>query len=240
MRYGVIADIHANREALEAVLGFLAKSSVDRYLCCGDLVGYGPDPNECVDIVRRLDELSIVAGNHDLAACKLRDMGTFHEYARKSLVWTWQTLEQRHQIWLSELPRSYRTFDIMLAHGSPRSPIDEYMFTIDHYEINRPLLNVPFTFVGHTHVPAVFGPEGMTIPQPDKPVILNSAGPWVINPGAVGQPRDKNPAASCGILDTATREFTIHRCPYDVALTQQKMRSARLPALLIERLSWGD
>lgn len=240
MRYGIIADVHANREALEAVLACLGRQLIDRYLCCGDLVGYGPDPNACVEAVKKLDGLAIVPGNHDLAACKLRDTNAFNEYARKALVWTWQTLELSHQIWLSELPRTYRSFDIMLVHGSPRSPIDEYMFSVDHYEINRPLLNVPFTFVGHTHVPVVFGPDGLTTPQPEKPVVLADAGPWVLNPGSVGQPRDKNADASCAVFDTATREFTVHRCPYDITATQQKMRAARLPALLIERLSWGD
>jgi len=240
MRYGILSDIHANLEALTTILNYLESQHIDKYVCAGDLVGYGPNPNECLAYMKNLSPLWISAGNHDWAVCGLKELSWFNEYAQKSILWTRHELSQENMIFLSELPKTFRRSDIMLVHGSPRDPLDEYLLTMEQYRENIGSLKTPLTFIGHSHVPLMFsskgmhefhGPETAVIPRDEEHVILNA--------GSVGQPRDGDNRASCAVFDSDTREFKITRHAYDISATQQKMHKARLPAFLIERLTWG-
>jgi diadenosine tetraphosphatase ApaH/serine/threonine PP2A family protein phosphatase len=182
----------------------------------------------------------IVVGNHDRAACGLKDITWFNEYAQKALIWTRQNLNQENQIYLSELPKIVYQSDFTVVHGSPRDPLDEYLLTRDQYKENHGLLKSAMTYVGHSHVPYIFGEKFTHIFMKDyEKIILPRVDKYVINPGAVGQPRDGNNKASCMIYDTATAELELFRIAYDFAATQEKMRQQRLPPFLIERLFWG-
>jgi predicted phosphodiesterase len=239
MKYGIFADIHANLEALEAVLGFLRFQRVEHYISLGDLVGYGHNPNECVDIVRTLTPLTGVVGNHDWAACGLKDITWFNEYAQKAIIWTRQSLSQENQIYLSELPKVASEDGFTLVHGSLQDPLDEYLLTREQFAANLPYLNTPLLLVGHSHIPFVFGEKFTQILRNSDSLVLPEQGKCIINPGAVGQPRDGNNKASCGIYDSDTGRFHLYRVEYNISITQEKMRKARLPGFLIERLSWG-
>lgn len=243
MKYAIFADVHANLEALTAVLDYYREKKVDGYIFAGDIVGYGPNPNECVQVVKRLFPMWICVGNHDRASCGLKDITWFNEYAQKSLIWTRKNLTQDNQIYLSELPKIVYQSDFTVVHGSPRDPLDAYLLTREQYEENKAGLKTTFTFVGHSHVPYIFGDkfthifighsgdtESLILPKTDK---------YIINPGSVGQPRDGNNKASCMIFDTETSELELRRIKYDFPMTQEKMRKEHLPPFLIERLYWG-
>ena len=239
MIYGILSDVHSNLEALDAVLVHMKSQKVDGYLSCGDLVGYGPNPNECVSKVRDLFPLWIVVGNHDWAACGLRDITWFNDYAQKSIIWTRQRLSQENQIYLSELPKTIFHSDFSLVHGSLRDPLSEYLLTPRQYADNLPLIKTPYTFVGHSHIPFVIANTSIHIFKNTESTILTREEKYVINSGAVGQSRDGNYKASYATFDTNTKELKVFRLQYDIATTQEKMHKERLPAFLIERLSWG-
>jgi predicted phosphodiesterase len=239
MLYGVFSDVHANLEALTAVLDFFRSHEIDRYLCAGDFVGYGPNPNECVSIVRKLPMLRASVGNHDRAVCGLKDITWFNEYAQKAIIWTRQVLTQENQIYLSELPKMVNHSEYTLVHGSPRDPIDEYLLTWQQYQENLPYIKGPVAFVGHSHIPFVFGQNATHLLKESDSIILSPEEKYVINVGAVGQPRDGNNRASCGIYDSNIGKFDLYRINYDIRTTQDKMRQARMPGFLIERLNWG-
>jgi len=202
-------------------------------------VGYGPNPNECVETVRSLYPLWIAVGNYDWAACGLKDITWFNEYSQKSLIWTRRQLTEQNQIYLSELPKMMVHSCFTIVHGSLRDPLGEYIFTHQQYQENAPLLKTTYTFVGHSHIPFVFASSGVHIFRSSEDLSLERDDKYIINPGSVGQPRDGDPRASCAVIDTTTKWINLYRVEYDVQKTQEKMRAARLPGFLIERLSWG-
>jgi predicted phosphodiesterase len=239
MLYGVFSDIHANLEALNTVLDFFMSKNIKRLFCAGDIVGYGPNPNECTEIVRGLPGLSICVGNHDRAASGLKELTWFNDYAKKSLIWTAKTLTEANKMYLSELPKTVNVDGIMLVHGSPRDPLDEYLLVRKQYEENISHLTTDITVVGHTHVPFIFGHNAAYFPKDPQPLILEDNKKYIVNPGSVGQPRDGNNKAACIIFDTEKRELQLCRLGYDFSLTQNKMRGYKLPPFLVERLGWG-
>jgi len=240
MIYGIFSDVHGNLEALNAVLGLLREKNTAHYLYAGDIVGYGPNPNECVDAIRNLSPLSICAGNHDRAACGLKEVTWFNEYARKAIQWTSKVLTQDHQIYLSELSKTVQLPDFTIVHGSPRDPLDEYLLMRDQYEENIPHLKADITVVGHTHVPLIFGCGPKYALKDSAPVLLEPGKRYILNPGSCGQPRDSNNKASCALFDSENRRLELFRLEYDIIKTQEKMRGFKLPAYLIDRLSWGN
>lgn len=239
MIYGILSDIHANLEALNSVLEFFVSKKVGHYACSGDIVGYGPNPNECAEIFRKLSPLSACVGNHDRAATGMKELTWFNEYAKKSLQWTARALNESNKIYLSELPKNVTTGGMMLVHGSPRDPLDEYLLMRRQYEENVPHLLADVTLVGHTHVPFIFGHTTAYLLKNGESLTLDQDKRYIINPGSVGQPRDGDSRASCAVYDSEKRQFTLYRVDYDIALTQSKMRDYKLPSYLIERLSWG-
>ena len=244
MRYGIFADVHANLEALEAVLAFYKKERIQSFICLGDLVGYGPNPNECIERISGLKKVQVIAGNHDYAAVGLKELTWFNDMATRSLNWTKRQLKEESRNYLMRLPRLVDASQFTLSHGSPRDPIDEYILTPRQYLDNIQLFRTPVCFVGHTHVPAVFYSDSLGMIQ-HKPLLhgetfkFDPQGKTIINTGAVGQPRDGDPRAACAIYDTESNEVTVYRLDYDIAAVQAKMKQFTLPIFLIERLNYG-
>jgi diadenosine tetraphosphatase ApaH/serine/threonine PP2A family protein phosphatase len=245
MRYLVISDVHANLEALEAVL-----HDADEYegvLCLGDLIGYGPDPNAVVDCVRELPNLICLVGNHDLAALGEIDVSTFNAYAREAAEWTRDALRPDVKEYLAALSPREDADTFTLAHASPRNPVWEYLESLYQAGPNFGAFSSPYCLVGHTHVPRIFVEAGengdeaihVVMPEADDVIDMSEGGRWIINPGGVGQPRNGDPRAAYGILDADAQTFVFRRVVYPVDVTQRKIRDAGLPSMLASRLRLG-
>lgn len=245
MRYLVISDIHANLTAFEAVLenaGTLGRD-YDFVWCLGDVVGYGPDPNECVDLLRSMPHLCL-AGNHDWAALGRLDIRTFNADARKAATWTRETLTKENLAYLEALPTTFVLGDFTLAHGSPREPVWEYILDPLIASLNFPHYQTPYCLVGHTHTPVIFeliGDSGECRPVPPSygEKVHFDGKRRIINPGSVGQPRDSDPRAAYAILDVERLIWEQYRIPYDISAVQERMHQADMPERLITRLDHG-
>lgn len=246
MRYLILSDIHSNREALDAVLAHAA-GAYDRILCCGDLVGYGADPNAVVDWVRA-NVASVVRGNHDKACAGLEDLEWFNPVARTSAEWTLKTLVPENADYLRRLPRGPSAVDgFDIAHGSPLDE-DEYLITVSDAAQMRPYIEKPLLFFGHTHLQGGFflhrngirkiAPPRM--PFDETTVVLERDSAYLINPGSVGQPRDGDPRAAYVIYTAEERLISYRRVAYDIGSTQSKILKAGLPDLLAGRLATGN
>ena len=246
MRCLIISDIHSNLAAFEAVLADAKSRNLghDIVWCLGDVVGYGPDPNECVELLRTLAH-DCLTGNHDYAVLGKLDLNTFHDSAADAARWTRATLHPHNLSYLDQRPETLSRGDFTLVHGSPREPIWEYMLDVATAEDNFPLFKSSICLLGHTHVPLIFVEDSgsktvrVNFPEPGVPFMLRKNCRYILNPGGLGQPRDGDARASYALLDTSERVWTNYRCEYDVKQTQQRMRKAGLPAKLIERLEFG-
>ena len=242
MRALIIGDIHSNLEAFRAVLDDAVRhGGFDRVWCLGDVVGYGPDPVACVALLRRYEHLC-VAGNHDRAAIGWLDARDFNPYAAAACRWTASRLRPEDVTYLSRLTEMVSEGDITLVHGSLRRPIREYLLSEEAAHATFGLLDTFYCFVGHSHVPRVYreigeGPRLESLRE-GEPLALGDER-LIVNPGAVGQPRDGDPRAAYVIYDDASRTLSFRRVEYDVAATQEKMRRAVLPPRLVERLAVG-
>jgi diadenosine tetraphosphatase ApaH/serine/threonine PP2A family protein phosphatase len=237
----VLSDIHANLAALNQVLDEVG--DVDTIWCLGDVVGYGPEPNACIDRLRELQPEFWLAGNHDWAALGKLDTSDFNPMARLAALWTRHQLTPDNMAWLDTLPAIVRASDqFTLAHGSPRHPIWEYVLNARAAAANFAHFDTPYCLVGHTHVPAIYRQQNGRVDVPafmlGEPIQLPN-GRVIINPGGVGQPRDGDPRASYLILDTEALTATYHRVAYPIQETQAKMTEAGLPSRLITRLNYG-
>ncbi|MDQ3692558.1 MAG: metallophosphatase family protein [Chloroflexota bacterium] len=242
MRVLIISDVHANLVALEAVLR--AAPSVDAIWNLGDTVGYGPRPVACLN---RLGDETVehsLVGNHDLAAIGQLDLSEFNPWARAAALWTSEQLLASHRERLAALPATVVAAGVTLAHGSPRDPIWEYVADRETASANFVHFETAWCLVGHTHVARIDWQLGPASPsrgrrfRPDD-VIDVSQGKWLLNPGSVGQPRDRDPRASYAVLDTGRGTVTNYREEYDVAQTQRQMAESALPVPLIARLALG-
>jgi predicted phosphodiesterase len=233
MRYGVISDVHANLHALDAALDFLSTQQVDRYLCAGDLVGYGPLPNECVQRVRDLDA-ACVAGNHDLIALGRLSDERCIPLARASLRWTHAVLDEGSRAFLESLPLCATTSDAAVAHGSPVDP-QAYVLTDEQarsclHDLDRFAPGVGILVLGHTHRPMAVGLQsGRLLRQATGPVSLLPGEAVLLNPGAVGQSRDADPRARVMVLDTEARMATFHAVTYDEEACRRALAERGLP-----------
>ncbi|OGO34165.1 MAG: hypothetical protein A2Z16_06210 [Chloroflexi bacterium RBG_16_54_18] len=243
MRILVISDLHANLTALEAVI--VAAGEFDSTWCLGDLVGYGPDPNECIARVRQLPNLQCVIGNHDAAVLMQIDADTFNPEARSALLWTRKTISEEVRKFLEVLPERIviENLGVTLVHGSPRHPVWEYLLDIHTATVNFNFFETACCFVGHTHLPAVFSLQNdkysasLQIPAPGQFIPLSNRA--ILNPGSVGQPRDHDPRASFAIFDSEQNTWTNQRVAYDIPGVQTRMEQFRLPERHILRLSGG-
>jgi predicted phosphodiesterase len=242
MRILVISDIHANLTAFETVLNH-AIGEWEYVWCLGDVVGYGPDPNECVELLKTLPHLCL-AGNHDWAALGRLDIRTFNPDARKAVNWTRETLTPENTAYLEALPTTFVIGQYTLAHGSPREPVWEYILEPIVASLNFSHFETPYCLVGHTHQPVIYelmndqGDTDMVAPEYGQSRQLNGRR-VIINPGSVGQPRDQNPDAAYAILDVERNVWEHRRVPYNVAQTQKRMLKHDLPERLIARLAHG-
>lgn len=256
MTYLIISDIHANLEALEAALA--AAAPHDAVLVLGDLVGYGADPNAVVERVRALPDATIIRGNHDKVGAGVDTVESFNKLARQAIEWTSRALTADNRAWLAALQAGPVMVDeqVEICHGSP---FDEDFYVFDELDAVRALTVArrPLCLFGHTHVPAVFsvntsaagdhsaGRRGRELdalaPVKDFPFTLQLADEhgYLVNCGAVGQPRDMDARAAFGLLDGGARRLTLCRTPYDVAAAQEKIVRAGLPEVLARRLALG-
>ena len=239
MRIAILADIHSNLEALEAVLESLRGESIDRYLSTGDIVGYGADPEICVAKMRALDPV-IVAGNHDWAVAGRLDLEFFNSYARDAILWTRGRLDPDATAWLGSLPLTRKLGEITLVHATLNGPENfDYLLTAYDAHLSLEILDTPVCFVGHSHVPVTFAQNGSVTFSFASEFALDDVAKAIVNAGSVGQPRDGNPEASFGIYDTETRVVEVRRVPYDIATATRKILAAGLPSVLAERLWLG-
>lgn len=241
MRVLIISDIHANLTALEAVLTHAKQ--VDAVWCLGDLVGYGPDPNECVSRVRSLPNLVCILGNHDAAVLRHIDSSTFNPEARQVIYWTQSGLTDANLDFLDSLPERVQQDHVTLVHGSPRQPVWEYLLDTHIATRSFDYFESAYCFVGHTHLPVIYQkaqedqPAKLSIPGANSNMLLNPRA--ILNPGSVGQPRDRDPRAAYAIYYPEEQTWELHRVPYDIAAVQNRMQAAKLPERHITRLSSG-
>ena len=241
MRIGIFSDVHGNSEALETVIKAMEKEKVDRVFCVGDLVGYGPEPDRCVSRVRSYAD-GIVAGNHDQATTGQISTANFNAYAREAIEWTQTVVSTQTVEYLRHLPLSVTENDVMLVHATPENPEAwDYILSVSDAHRSFEALHMPICFVGHSHVPAAYvrDSEHRISVREASDVSIEDGKNYIINVGSVGQPRDGDPRACYGVLDTDERRFRLKRLDYPVETVQKKMRRAGLPAYLIYRLSWG-
>jgi predicted phosphodiesterase len=243
MRYAIIADIHANLAAFMAVLVDIERrGDVEEVWCLGDIVGYGPDPHECIELLRQTNHICVV-GNHDLAAVGKIDTSEFNPDAAAAVQWTAKQLTPQDVNYIKGLPLVLEEDDFTLVHGSPREPIWEYVLSISSARENFAYFRSKFCLVAHTHVPLLFsygktGSCSFSQFSTDKELVLGEER-LIINPGAVGQPRDSDPRASYAIYDSKARKLWLYRVSYDINTTQTRMVEQMLPMRLVARLSHG-
>lgn len=244
MRIGVFSDVHGNLEALQACLARLDKEGAERFIFCGDAIGYGPDPETCVQKILQLPLLACVLGNHDAALDRPELESYFNYDARLALEKTRKLLSPGSLYALTTLPERVQMPSFCVVHGTPADPIKEYFSSMLQFKSNLSLWEGSVCFVGHTHLS--FYMKGTTrncsvnlCSKDGTEISLTRQSRYVINPGAVGKPRDKNPQAAFGLWDTKANTFTFFRESYDVKKTQEKMRKYKFPSFLIDSLAVG-
>jgi predicted phosphodiesterase len=241
MRYGIISDIHGNLEALQAVLKVLKKASVDKVICAGDIVGYGPNPQQCIDALVYLN-IKAVAGNHDWAMIGRLDASYFTNDGKSAIMLTRPMISMKGFDYLTGLKLIYRNKDLLCVHASLDHPKEfNYLYTWEDALPTLALMDRPVCFVGHTHLPVAFIQDHDSVWICDESSLsIQQDNKYVINVGSVGQPRDGNIHACCCIYDTLDRTVEFKRVPYDYGKTVKRMNKIGLPASLSERLSLGE
>jgi predicted phosphodiesterase len=241
MRVAVISDVHANRHALDAVLDAVEAESPDAVWCLGDTVGYGPQPNECCDLVRDRSDLCLV-GNHDLVVLGDLAVSDFNEEAAAAASWTSDVLTDAARDFLADLKPAAEAFGVSLYHASARDPVWEYILSEEAARATFELAAADLILVGHSHVALALqqndGRVGGGLAPAGAEVELE--GRWLLNPGSVGQPRDGDPRAAWLLLDLDRRFASFRRVRYSVEKTQAEMRDRGLPPSLAARLSRGE
>jgi predicted phosphodiesterase len=243
MRVVIVSDIHSNYVALEAVLA--AAGPYDELWNLGDTIGYGPRPNECMAVMRARASV-MIAGNHDLACLGLVDLSDFNPEARAANIWNGAQLDPDHREALESLPPMLAVNErFLVAHGSPRDAVWEYLLTRAQAQENFNRFDQQVCFIGHSHVPLCFQRSpgeravGPHLPEDGETLVLRAGTRYIINPGSVGQPRNQDPRAAFAVLDSEAASVTFRRVEYDIAQTQQEMRAAQLPEPLAARLQYG-
>ena len=241
MLYGICSDIHSNATAFKAVLESMRDNGVERKVCLGDIVGYGVDTDECVDLVRENMDFCLI-GNHDSVAVKNESSEGFNPYAKQAIEWTQKHLSKESVAYIRSLPYIHDENDICFVHASPLSPADWVYVTdledalnaFDHFSER-------YCFVGHTHSPVIIASRPMAIPKilDEYEYVIANTERLLVNVGSVGQPRDRDPRACWCLLDTETKCVRLIRVDYDIRETQNRMKKQGMPSFLIDRLSVG-
>ncbi len=240
MRCAILADIHANLSAFEAVLRDIeGRRGVQEIWCLGDIVGYGPDPSPCIALLQQQPH-TCIAGNHDWAAVGKLDIADFNPYAAEACRWTQEQLGREDVEYLEGLPLTLTRGDFTVVHGSPRDPLWEYVVSTWSASDNFHHFDTRYCLIGHSHVPAVFEEIGEACKSGEMPATLKlGENRLIINPGSVGQPRDGDPRAAYAIYDQEENALTHYRIPYDIEETQRRMTREGLPDYLVQRLASG-
>ncbi len=264
MKFAVLSDIHANLEALQAVLAKCRALGVDQYVCLGDIVGYGANPSECLELIRSLKPVAVVKGNHDEFVSNNDEvMEGFNPHARAAVLWTKAQLSEEQRHYLAELPmrNSPRGTDFTVVHGTLDSPDTwGYIFDVHNAADNFSYQFTPICFCGHSHVPLAFCKKPVLM-HSDRPIadipqwsgsLENFEEPaavelpvergykYLINVGSVGQPRNRDPRCSFAVYDVTEKKITRYSLPYDVQTAQEKILAAGLPERLASRLATGN
>lgn len=243
MIYAVISDIHSNLSAFHAVLAFLKDHHIDQIICLGDIVGYAASPNECVELVRT-GGIKTVVGNHDAGAAGKLDISWFNDYAAAALLWTRRELTGTNRAFLGSLEYVHIQGAAVFSHACVSRP-ETFRYLIspsdalpDFQEMRAQGYRV--CFVGHTHIPGIVMDTGThTAVSREREITLEPSKRYIVNVGSVGQPRDGDPRACCGIYNDALHLVQLVRLEYDIGKEQEKIRRERLPLFLAERLSRG-
>ncbi len=241
MRVAVISDVHSNLHALQAVLAAIDAEAVGEIWCLGDLVGYGPRPNECCALVRERASLCL-AGNHDLGVIGTIEVALFAGEAGAVVRWTRDALSDDAHGFLSGLQPAGRADGVELYHASARNPVWEYVLGPEQALASFAVTEAPLVLVGHSHFPLALRLDGTRVLGGSAPAgheVDLAEGRWLLNPGSVGQPRDGDPRAAWLLLDTGSHSASFRRVEYPVALTQAEVRAAGLPEGLAARLAHG-
>ncbi len=251
MRIAIISDIHSNLEALQKAVEIIEQKAVDKVICLGDIVGYGADPKQCLELTQKISH-HIIMGNHDQASADISYTRNFTEYAKKAVFWTHKVLSQPEKEFLQSLPFTIEIENITFVHSSPFKP-KEWNYISKHSEAsdNFKYLDSPVCFIGHSHVSEIFCEDSASKIELIKSVStvrinyfsnkyqLLKEKKYIINVGSVGQPRDKDWRLSFGILDTDNWTYENIRAEYDVKAAAKKIRDAGLPEILARRLFVG-
>ena len=240
MKFGILSDIHSNLEALKVVLDHAKQQECTHYVCLGDVVGYGPNPKECLAIVRSLD-CPVVMGNHDEYCAGEMDLTGFNPMSADAIKWTRQQLTEEERTWLRNLKYVRNIESFTMVHATLDLP-ERWAYVFDRLAAQSSFnyQHTPVCFNGHTHVPVAFvrGPTGIHGGLYTK-IKIEVGRKYFINVGSIGQPRDRNPKSSYVIFDLDNNVIEIHRLDYDIATTQKKIHAAGLPASLADRLAQG-
>ena len=240
MRYGVISDIHGNLEALETILKSMRKESVDEYLFLGDIVGYGGDPGECIEIVKNLPGKG-VAGNHDWGVLGLTPLEYFNTLAGEAIKWTKEVLNDAQLEFLERLPLVVEEKDFTLVHATLEAP-EEWRYIYSTYEAHRnmEMMKTQVCFCGHSHIPIYFVENEHVTFGREEIIELKENQKYLVNVGSVGQPRDNDPRACAVIYDTDKKVIKYIRKEYNISQAQKKIWEAGLPEFLGSRLEYGE
>ncbi len=246
MRLAVFADIHANLAALRAVVADMAACNVHRHCCLGDIVGYGPQPNECIDLVRSLPRLICIRGNHDAAATWQFSPYSMQKRATAAILWTMEELRPENAAFLEGLPLLRAMGDMVFAHANPYNP-GAFRYVLDRKYARRSFgaTSRPLIFIGHTHVPLVITRRNffrIDLFQPHGPLVhrLDMKKRYIVNCGSVGQPRDRDPRACYCIWDTRAGTLEYRRPGYDIAATAARIEAIdALSDTMVRRLAHG-
>lgn len=239
MRYAILSDIHGNLPALEAVLEEIRGLGADKYLCLGDIVGYGAQPRECLEIIQGLSERT-VAGNHDFAALGKIDIDNFNEHAKEATLWTRRNLREEDFDYLRNLPLVQHFDGFSIVHGTLYSPeLFDYIQTSYDAFLSMSQLPGEVCFLGHSHIPVTFIQRRFITYSFEREITVEPGTKVLVNVGSVGQPRDNNPNASYALFDTVARKVSVRRVAYDIDAAAASIREAGLPEVLGERLKIG-
>ena len=240
MRYAIFSDIHSNLEAFESILAAYEKERIDRYLCVGDIVGYGANPRECIKIIQD-KKIPTVAGNHDWASTGKFSIDYFNPYAKEAVLWTKKKIEAQDISFLNNLDLVYKEDNFCLVHGALLNPeCFDYIFELEDTLDSFKSMDTSVCFIGHTHIPGAFIKQGERVYCVENNLIdIEPQKQYIINVGSVGQPRDNDSRACFCIYDSKENTIETRRKEYDIQTAQTKMVNAGLPLFLARRLSTG-
>lgn len=237
MRIALLADIHGNLEALNSVLTEIKNLKIKKIWCLGDLVGYGPEPAKVIEWAQK-NKIPTVKGNHEAGVLGEINLEWFNPIAKQVILWTQKNLSNLNIKFLKKLPLKLEIQNYVLVHGSLREPLTEYILDKITAEVNLDLLKKDILLVGHSHFPFIFKKNFLPFSY-KKEFFLQPNCKYLINPGSIGQPRDRNPQAAWLEIETQKRKIIFHRTSYNIKKTQIKMKKLNFPSFLIERLAWG-